>query len=464
MQETSDFVLFLGRFHPLVVHLPIGILLFAFFLELIGRIQKKSNSIATIKIALLLGAISALFASILGYMLSQSGDYENVMLNNHLWFGVATTVITFLAWAIQSDFLKLPSSLKKFQSNIALLILIVILVSATGHYGGNLTHGSGYLTKYAPFNVGNKKTLPLIASLEEASVYPYLIQPILENKCMSCHNASKQKGGLAMHTVEALLKGGENGLEIFPGESKKSEIFKRVTLPENSEDRMPPEGKTPLTEAEIRLLKFWIDNANADFNSTLANLEVPENIKEIASMLLGLTYLGKVSNDILPKVEVIDNETLKELLAHGFVVKELVSGSNLFDVSLPPNTITTQNLEELEEKLQKLLTIKSNILKLDLASNKLGDKDIKTIAQFHNLRQLQLQENPVGDQGITYLKELSALTSINLYKTNVSKLSLPVFMEMPNLEKVYAWQTALTNEDITTINEVKDNLKIILGL
>lgn len=464
MQESSDFILFLGRFHPLVVHLPIGILMFAFFLELIGRFQKQSNFDAVIKIALLLGAISAFFASVLGYMLSQSGDYAEDMLDSHLWLGVATTVVTFLAWILKANFFVIPLSFKVIRSNIAVLTLIVVLISITGHYGGNLTHGSDYLTKYAPFNDNSKIELPELASLDEVVVYPYLVEPVLAAKCYGCHNESKQKGNLAMYTPELLMKGGKHGPILIAGDAVASEMYRRVTLPESDEEFMPPEGKTPLTEEEIDILKFWIDSVNVDFTKTFAQLNVPEEIQLIAANQLNLKYSGKLAYDVMPKVNVLNAKTIDALVEEGFQVRELVVGSSLLDITLPDNMVDLKDESDLNKKIALLVAIKENVIRLDMGGNGITDEHLKSISELTNLRQLKLPDNPITDKGTAYLEKLTFLNSINLYKTNISKLSLSQFSEMPNLKRVYAWQTLITESDVISFNTLDANPQIILGL
>src|SRR5690606_10553505 len=243
--NIPDLVLFLGRFHPLLVHFPIGFLFFAFILEIYGRRKKIPQLIDAVPLALLCGAISALLACILGYMLSLSGDYEEGILDIHFWFGVATTILTFFAWAIRSNKINIPF-LKGLRSNIATLTLIVVLVGVTGHYGGNLTHGADYLVKYAPFGKVERTVLPPIAKLEDAVCFDYLAHPILEAKCIGGHNSSKKKGVLSLQDTIAIMKGGDNGEALVPGNASKSDIIKRVFLPPSHEDHMPPKGKTPL--------------------------------------------------------------------------------------------------------------------------------------------------------------------------------------------------------------------------
>ncbi len=446
MNEATDFVLFLGRFHPLIVHLPIGFLFFAFLLELYSKWKNSPALTSAIPLALLSGAISAALACILGYMLSQGGDYSEDTLDIHFWFGIATTIITFLAWLIRVEKINLPK-LNNIKSNISLLTLIVVLLSITGHYGGNLTHGSGYLTKYAPFGKEKKHPLAPISKIEDAKVYSYLVNPILENKCTNCHNTDKKKGGLMLHDSISILKGGKNGDVLIAGNASKSELVRRVLLNPHHDDFMPPEGKTPLTEEEITILTYWINNANADFESNIGSIETPDQVLEIASNMLGLGSKKKGEVD-LPTIGAIDDAVLNDILSEGFNLRELVYESNLYEVLLPPNTIAESNADQLDIKLQKLSKIKDHILWLYIENNQLNDSHMKLINQFQNLQKLVISKNHITDTGVLEIKNLSNLNSINLYKTSITKKSLEHFSKMENLKKVYAWQTKILEKDL----------------
>ncbi|MBC8766360.1 hypothetical protein H4O18_00010 [Arenibacter sp. BSSL-BM3] len=461
--SVPDFVLFLGRFHPLVVHLPIGFLFFAFILELYGRWIKNPALSMAITLALFGGAISALAASILGYMLSLSGDYDQSMLDTHFWFGIATTLITFFAWAIRSGRLNIEK-LNGLKSNMAALTLVVVLVSVTGHYGGNLTHGSDYLVKYAPFGRTEKVVLPPIAKLEEAAVYDYLVNPILEAKCASCHNSSKKKGGLSFQDTMAIKKGGKNGEVFIAGNVAKSEMIRRVKLNPHDEDYMPPEGKTPLTDEEKSILTFWIDRGNADFRVKLANLETPEDITSIASTMLGLEDATGKSGIPLPKVQAVSAEVLKDIESTGFKIRELIFESGLYEIVLPPQSITSKNGSELDMKLESLLPIKDNIMWLSLKNNKVQDKHLKTISKFVNLQKLEIEKNPITDTGIGEILANQSLTGLNLYQTKITAMSLENFAKMKRLKRVYAWGTAITQEEVDRFAVNGNSPAIILGM
>lgn len=462
MNQAPDIVLFLGRFHPLIVHMPIGFLFFAFLLELFSKWQKNNALTTGIPLALLMGAITATISCALGYMLSLSGDYDGNAVDSHFWFGIATTVVAFIAWGIRIDKIKLPSA-KNFKGNIATLTLIVILLSITGHYGGNLTHGSDYLVKYLPFGKPEKKELVAITNIEDAVVYDYLVAPILENKCTSCHNSSKKKGGLSLTDSTAITKGGKNGDALLAGNSGKSEMIKRVLLNPHNEDFMPPEGKTPLTDEEVAILTYWIDNAEAKYSSKIADIETPENITHIASNFLDIPIEGQKGAIKLPQVSVINKEVISTIEAEGFTIRELVFESNLFEIVIPSKTLKNNTPEEINKKLGLLAKIKDNILWFYAEDNGITDIHLNTISEFKNLQKLNLNSNNITDKGIASLEKLPSLNSLNIYGTKVSKNCLNSFLKMKNLEQVYAWMTAIKLEDLLVYKENENAPHISLG-
>lgn len=82
---------------------------------------------------------------------------------------------------------------------------------------------------------------------------------VLETRCVECHTPEKAKGDLVMTTRDGMLKGGEGGVSLKPGEPDASEILTRVKLPAGDGDRMPPKKTgAPLPQAEIDALAAWI--------------------------------------------------------------------------------------------------------------------------------------------------------------------------------------------------------------
>ncbi len=85
------------------------------------------------------------------------------------------------------------------------------------------------------------------------------IKPIFEKSCFKCHGAEKQKGKLRLDSLDATLKGGENGPNVKAGDSKNSTLVHSIARLVEDEG-MPPEGKgDPYTKEQVGLVRAWID-------------------------------------------------------------------------------------------------------------------------------------------------------------------------------------------------------------
>ena len=140
-----DFVYFLGRFHVLVLHLPIGIILLAIAAEFFARSPKFSQCDSACDFLWKLGSVTAVIAVVLGLMHAGEGGFDEADLSAHRLWGISFAVICIVATLLRS----MASDLYlRVQPIVAVVVLVVMTL--TGHYGGNLTHGATYLFEYAP--------------------------------------------------------------------------------------------------------------------------------------------------------------------------------------------------------------------------------------------------------------------------------------------------------------------------
>ncbi len=95
----------------------------------------------------------------------------------------------------------------------------------------------------------------LVARAEEPSAFDKSIAPLLQQRCISCHNAAKKRGGLDLTVREKMLKGGDNGPAFVAGDAAKSLLIDLVSGPAA---KMPKQGPK-LTKEEIDALRQWID-------------------------------------------------------------------------------------------------------------------------------------------------------------------------------------------------------------
>src|ERR671912_1248934 len=129
----------LGNMHPAVVHLPIGILFIACIYKVISIKRKTAESKSLLRLTLFLGFASIIIALISGYTLSLEGGYDKDILNKHQYAAYSLALIT-LGW-IYFETQERYRKVATISMTGALLALIV-----TGHLGGSITHGEGFLT------------------------------------------------------------------------------------------------------------------------------------------------------------------------------------------------------------------------------------------------------------------------------------------------------------------------------
>jgi uncharacterized membrane protein len=437
---------FFGRFHPLIVHLPIGFLVLAVFFSLISLIKKYRSLRIAVPFTLLIGSLSAAFACVTGYVLSLSGDYDAEMLDDHMWAGILTAVASFIAYLISIKTLPL-SFFKNDKTLIAAVIIIFIFINVTGHLGGSLTHGSGYIS--ASVLMDRKKAKKTITNINEAYIFADLVQPILENKCGTCHNESKKKGKLSVTSLEMLLKGGRQGPAVIPGDLAESELIKRISLNPKNKKFMPAEGKTPLTESETAVIKWWIEKSGASGDKKLSAAKPPEEILKFAAAWYGIEAgESSINNKVVDiKAAPLSEDVLYKLKQAGFIIKHLHFKPDLLDVTLPGH-----NKENITGKLKELLLVKDNILWLNISGTNTSDNDMVMINQFKNIQRLRLDKTSITNNGVAKLQGLRSIQSLNLYGTKVTKDCLPVLRKMPGLRTAYIGQTKISGKDILPLD------------
>jgi uncharacterized membrane protein len=126
---------FIGKFHPLLVHLPIGFFLLAFVLKVISFWKNKESIEAILPIMLILSFLASAFSSLTGFLLSQSGEYDIEMVDRHQWSGIVFTVLILAVYFFRNN----------AKLGLAAWIVSTLLLMFVGHLGGSLTHGEDFL-------------------------------------------------------------------------------------------------------------------------------------------------------------------------------------------------------------------------------------------------------------------------------------------------------------------------------
>jgi uncharacterized membrane protein len=436
-----DIQTFFGHLHPILVHLPIGFLLLAVLFQLLSYVKKFQHLATSVPIILLLGFVAACSASLSGLALSQTGDYDHQQLTNHKFGGFAVAIVSGVLCLMTTSHFKRRFQLnKKIESSISILLLIV--VTYTGHQGGNLTHGSDYLSLEILVNEKLKKP----TSVDEALLYEQVIQPILLNRCSQCHRQDKRKGKLSMQSIAELMKGGKTGPAVVAGKLNESELYKRITLDPSDEKFMPTDGKPPLTKAETAIIKWWIEKGNLVEGKTIAELKDAGEIKpEIASYLgfinsiADAAHAESVQDAVNPEIPATLNMTLVDSLrSEGVNVRVMLHNPVMLDVTLPAGSGI-----EIASIKSDLIAVAKNVIWLNVSDNNLKVSDLDFLSVMTNLEKLRLEKNPIEDGIAELLLGLNHLEAVNLNETRITMKSLEQLNRLPKLKRVYSWESVV---------------------
>lgn len=435
----------LGRLHPIIVHLPIGFIILGLLLRWYDR--KRNEFANAIPLIFLWGGYFAVLACITGYSQYLGEGYTFETVKWHLWLGIATAVFSFLMYFKFGE-----TKTFEWVKTIPLMILTLLmffLVSITGHLGGTITHGEDYLVEPIPNNI---KSVLGIETFEEreitltddswkdALIYEDVIKPILNNKCVSCHNPKKSKGKLMLYNEEVILKGGKNGEVLIAENASQSEIFIRMNLPMEDKNHMPPEGKTQPTKEEIKLIGAWI-NAGHPFDQTIQQSGLKKE--------LFLSFFPKKQENGYPNLSInaAAKDSIIAIEAKGIHVDPIDKTSNFLKVSC----INKPQFSDADFEL--LQPISQQIAILDLGGTMITDAIFEKLTTLPNLTILKLDKTEISGENIELLSTLKHLKSINLTSTNFEEQHLQKLGAFQSLKKAYLFQTKLNSKEIKTLKE-----------
>ncbi len=449
------YLLFFGRLHPLVLHFPIVLIILCLAFELSRRYNLIKISHGVMLIILIAAAVTTLLSVGAGFFLFASGDYAGKLMEQHYWAGVLTGFAIFTTAGL---FLIFWSVGRLYGTYLTALIISNIAIALTSHLGGSITHGQDYLTEHLTL-MTNSSNRNEPKSEAEMLVYDDLIAPIFEAKCLSCHNAQKAKGNFLMTSYENLTKPGDSNLPtITPTSPDKSELFKRVVLPEDHDDHMPPAGKSPLTHDEISLLKYWIESGAAP-QMHLSEAKKVDTVRVLVESLLPeLSRYKRKAEMAALKRTTLERELAEIANALSISISKDSTGDDdhyTIAMKFPPAPLTNDQFKVLHPYTDVFS-------KASLVSSGIDDAGLYYVSQMINLEKLFLQKTKLDGSGIIYLQNLHKLRILNLSFTNVDDKSAIDLLKIVNLEEVYLYRTNTSKQVVEALQKNKPGLKIYL--
>jgi hypothetical protein len=416
-QQRAELAQFLGRFHPLIVHIPIALLLLVVVLEGAAFPRDRFHLRQSAGFVLVLATVAAIASAWLGWLLAWSGGYEGSLVTRHMWGGVSLVAASLACWFFYHW--------KRSAYVVALLATVGFLIW-TSDQGGKLTHGETFLTERLPEPLRRWLGEEKQTEVDPTSFYAMRVQPIFEDKCVLCHNAGKFKGKLRLDSYEHVMRGGKDGSVIHSGEPGKSELFRRITLPPDNKDFMPAEGKPALSAAETKIIEVWIAAGATTHIADAAIEGVPPSPAENP-------VSAPLTADYRPQLKTIAG--LEASLGIRLVPRSQnpTDGLILRTMSAPERCN--------DATLAQLAPVANLIVDAELARTKVTDKGIPAIANFSNLRFLDLSNTAVTSAGVKELMKLEKLESLNLTETRVTRDGIAELQTKPGLKRLYSFET-----------------------
>ncbi|MHA4896398.1 c-type cytochrome domain-containing protein [Pedobacter sp. PWIIR3] len=437
----------IGRMHPMLLHFPIVLLMLAMVLEFFRfkAVYAKENLYQSFTSGLLLTA--TLFAAItvvMGLFLSKEPAYGGSLLNWHKWSGVSVVFLgSLIYWYRNATWYKTAAA----RGGAVLLTLVLI---ATGHYGATLTHGNNFVLEPV-----SKPTIVPKVPIAQARVFEDVILPIFSQKCLNCHNLEKAKGGLILADAQSIIKGGKTGPLYVPGNAQISLLLQRIHLPMDEKKHMPPKDEAQLTDEETAILKLWVQQ-NAEMKKKVLDLADTDSLR-----ILSAAYLTPVRRPIDEEEEfdfsAASEDDIKTLSNNYRVIWPLAKNS-------PALTVTIFNKSSFKSRvLKELDPIRKQVTAMNLSGMPVVDNDLKQISEFKNLRKLILNFTKINGSGLKYLNDLEHLRALSLSGTKVTYKLVNELLAKSDITHLSLWETKLSAKEIKQLQKQYNEIEIVAG-
>ncbi|GMV26083.1 MAG: hypothetical protein AMXMBFR58_21140 [Phycisphaerae bacterium] len=494
----QTFQRFVGRSHAILVHFPIAMVIVAATLEVLTALRSRFRPSSAPLVSptgltcLSFGALGAIAASVAGWLNADAegvGSADQATLFWHRWLGITVSAIAALA-VIAGLIARAGRMAPALAAYRAAIVLAALLVGFTGHLGGSMVYGDGYLLaafevdRPAPPPAQPPATEPVLAANQPSEaprpsapvIDPALaasVQSILDRACIECHGKRRQKGDLRLDSLA--IVGGHQA--VIPGDPDASELIRRVTLPEDDDDFMPQDDP-PLAAAEIDTLRAWIAAlGGAEFTPTVAVAPAQSGTDQRAAAddapadpssgpaasqpavtAVTLAPVTDIKLDLTPQQREACRRAVDAIRGAGAYAAPLSTSGDLVhaNFAMLGKACTDQSLE-------LLAGLEPVLVEVNLAGTAVTDAGIKTLQRFTALERINLGRTAITDTGVEHLAVLPRLALLNLHATAVTDRSLDAMTAMPSLRRAYLWRTSTTPEGVSRLSSGRTDLRLELG-
>lgn len=293
-------------------------------------------------------------------------------------------------------------------------------------------------------------TAALTAStpLPEKTFYDAVVAPIFATRCVECHGPDKQKAELVLDSWTGAAKGSDAGPIWVAGKPAESELLRRMRLPLDDEERMPPKDRPQPDATEIELIARWIERG-ATAELRVEALGLSDELRQAAAELP-----GKLASVVQVRAEPLweyDPEEVRR--ARAPLAQRVAQLQRRFPGCLTYESRTSADLHFVgvglgrdfgDRELAEIATaLGEAVVVLDVSMTGVTDAAASSLAQFRGLRVLRASFTAVGDGVVEALRGAPKLEAVALPATRVSAASVAALGKLPRLRKLWLADTAI---------------------
>lgn len=265
------------------------------------------------------------------------------------------------------------------------------------------------------------------------------ILPIFQKNCITCHGPDEQIKGLRLDTAANIVEANFDNSLLVAGNPVDSELFRRLTLPEDDYEVMPPSNfGPPLSAEDQELIRLWISQG--------IKFKQAEEVK---------VEKNQIVEQVIPPA---GKDSLANLVQMGALAAPIAQDTNFIQIDF------SQIADEIgDNQLSYLESFKEQLRWLDIGGTKITDSGLEKLVDYPNLTRLHLENTNVGDIGISHLPALKNLVYLNLFNTEVSDASIEYLKLLEKLEQVYLWKTQISEVAAEKLMTDRPDLTVNLG-
>jgi mono/diheme cytochrome c family protein len=268
------------------------------------------------------------------------------------------------------------------------------------------------------------------------------VHAILEAHCTECHGPAKQKGHVRLDSPDWLTKGNKDGPVVVAGKPEASRIYTLAALPDDNDDKMPPNGDR-VSAAQLAVLKTWI--------AAGAKVDTPPPAPAAAA-----TASPPATEIPIESAPTVPESVQTQLSAAQIAITRYPGGWLSVNAAHTRTGIT-------DEQLTQLTKIAPAVAQIDLAGSGITDRQVGQLKGFANLERLHLERTSITDEALKSLSGLKRLRYLNLVGTQVGDAGLGALAGLADLQELYVWQSKVTAGGAAELRKKLPDLQLVLG-